>query len=245
MAEPSRWARSRLGRAGRKAVTAAIDQRVRTRALPGQPDVIVGTDARGLDGVVFEGRSYVAEGTTFTGDVRIGRGSTLSPGCTINGPVTIGRWCQLGPGVAVHTADHPTHLLTTYVNERLLGGQQSQGVERHRVTIGDDVWIGHAAVVLRGATVGPGAIVGAATVVTRDVPAYYVVTGNPAGPPRPRFDDRVTELLLALRWWELDDGGLEAIRATFLVDLREVGPATEALVGALDRVRPGWSGSTS
>lgn len=70
--------------------------------------------------------------------------------------------------------------------------------------IGSDVWVGTGAFVLGGVSIGHGAVIGAKAVVTRDVPPYTIVAGNPAQVVRRRFDDRTCERLLALRWWEWD-----------------------------------------
>ena len=72
----------------------------------------------------------------------------------------------------------------------------------HPVVLGHDVWIGHGAVVLPGVTVGTGAAVGAGSIVTRDVPCFAVVVGNPARVLRSRFPDDLVEKLLALAWWD-------------------------------------------
>jgi virginiamycin A acetyltransferase len=68
--------------------------------------------------------------------------------------------------------------------------------------IGPDVWIGTAAALMPGVTIGPGAIVAAHSVVTSDVPAYAVVAGNPAGVVRRRFDEATIAALLAIAWWD-------------------------------------------
>jgi maltose O-acetyltransferase len=83
--------------------------------------------------------------------------------------ITIGDRVLLGPGVHVYAATHPVDAET-----------RRRGLECARpVTIGDDVWIGGAAVVLPGVTIGDRAVIGAASVVTRDVPADVVAAGNP------------------------------------------------------------------
>lgn len=76
--------------------------------------------------------------------------------------------------------------------------------------IGNDVWLGMEAVVMPGVTVGDGAIIGARSVVTRDVPPYTVVAGNPAREVRSRFDRKTVDRLLAIRWW---DWPLDRIKA--------------------------------
>jgi maltose O-acetyltransferase len=85
-------------------------------------------------------------------------------------PVRIGDDCQIGPNVQIYTADHP-----------LDPEVRRSGLESGRpVTIGNNVWIGGAAIILPGVTIGDNAIVGAGSVVTRDVPAGATVVGNPA-----------------------------------------------------------------
>jgi acetyltransferase-like isoleucine patch superfamily enzyme len=67
--------------------------------------------------------------------------------------------------------------------------------------IGNDVWIARGAIVLRGVTIGDGAVIGAGAVVTRDVPPFTVVAGNPAVVIRERFSkDRVAQIM-AMQWW--------------------------------------------
>lgn len=72
------------------------------------------------------------------------------------------------------------------------------------MVIGNDVWIGVNACVLSGVRIGDGAVVGACSVVTRDVPPYAIVAGNPARLVRKRFDDETIEELLKIKWWDWD-----------------------------------------
>ena len=89
--------------------------------------------------------------------------------------VTIGDRTQIGPAVQIYAADHPRDAAT-----------RRTGIEFGRpVRIGSDVWIGGGAILLPGVTIGDGALIGAGSVVTRDVEAGQTVTGNPAR-PRPR-----------------------------------------------------------
>jgi acetyltransferase-like isoleucine patch superfamily enzyme len=70
------------------------------------------------------------------------------------------------------------------------------------IVIGNDVWIGAHATILSGVTIGDGAVVGACSVVAKDVPPYAVAVGNPARVVKHRFSDEVIGRLLAIRWWE-------------------------------------------
>jgi virginiamycin A acetyltransferase len=73
---------------------------------------------------------------------------------------------------------------------------------RGDTVIGPDVWIGTEAVLMPGVTIGAGAIVSARAVVTRDVPPFAIVAGNPARVVRHRFDPDTTRRLLAVSWWD-------------------------------------------
>ncbi len=74
-----------------------------------------------------------------------------------------------------------------------------------QLKIGSDVWIGSGAAIMRGVSVGTGAVIGANSVVTKDIPPYAIVVGNPAKIIKYRFDDDIITLLLKLKWWEMDD----------------------------------------
>lgn len=85
-------------------------------------------------------------------------------------PVTVGDRTLFGPAVQIYTATHP-----------LDARERSAGREFARpVRIGADVWVGGGAIICPGVTIGDRAVIGAGSVVTRDVPADVVVAGNPA-----------------------------------------------------------------
>ncbi|CAM5455544.1 serine O-acetyltransferase [Thauera mechernichensis] len=68
--------------------------------------------------------------------------------------------------------------------------------------IGNDLWIGFGATIVGGVKIGDGAVIGAHAVVTKDVPPYAIVGGNPARLIRMRFDDATVTRLLELKWWQ-------------------------------------------
>ena len=78
-------------------------------------------------------------------------------------------------------------------------------VNKDKLKIGNDVWIGYEAVILSGVTIGDGAIIGTRAVVTKDVPSYTVVGGVPAKPIRKRFDEETIQKLEEIRWWDWEE----------------------------------------
>lgn len=78
-------------------------------------------------------------------------------------------------------------------------------VNKDKLKIGNDVWIGYEAVILSGVTIGDGAIIGTRAVVTKDVPSYTIVGGVPAKPIRKRFDEETIQKLKEIRWWDWEE----------------------------------------
>jgi acetyltransferase-like isoleucine patch superfamily enzyme len=120
----------------------------------------------------------------------------------------IGSFCSISWDVTINAVLHPMDRLTTnafaYVPE--VGGFVGERTQRHeRVQIGNDVWIGAQAIIMPGVRIGDGAVIGAGSIVTRDVEAYEVVAGNPAKTLRWRFDEELRDELLKLRWWDWSD----------------------------------------
>lgn len=109
----------------------------------------------------------------FSSNVKLGYNSGIGINCYIQGPTIIGENVMIGPEVQIYTVNHKTDDL-----ERPMCKQGSEIAKQ--VTIGDDVWISSRVTVLPGVTIGSGSIIGAGSIVTKDVPPYAVVGGNPA-----------------------------------------------------------------
>ena len=124
---------------------------------------------------------------------------------------SIGMFCSIAANTRINALEHPlerltTHKLTYRPNEyfRYLG-VDTNFRERRRakeVIIGNDVWVGHGAVILPGLTIGDGAVIGANAVVTRNVAPYEIVAGVPASLLRLRFPPEIIERLQRLAWWD-------------------------------------------
>ena len=146
----------------------------------------------------------------------MGRHSYCGYKCTFL-DVDIGAFCSIANEVMVGGAHHPVEYVST--SPVFLSHRDSVRTKfaRHdylpivRTTIGNDVWLGQRCLIRAGVTIGDGAVVGMGAVVTRDVPPYAIVGGNPARIIRMRFDDEVVTALLRWKWWALPDEELRRI----------------------------------
>jgi virginiamycin A acetyltransferase len=125
--------------------------------------------------------------------------------------LVIGRFCAIATGATfiMNGANHALGGLSTYPFE-IFGQGWEAGLEaaglddgnRGDTVVGHDVWIGRGAVILPGVRIGSGAIIAAHAVVSRDVPDYAVVAGNPAEVRKMRFAPETIRTLLGIAWWD-------------------------------------------
>jgi maltose O-acetyltransferase len=131
--------------------------------------------------VVGEGCYYLDLIVWLNGDqIELGNHVGFNYGCYVNGfgGLVIGDYSNVGPGSMIHTANH--------LNDDLSRPFVGQGWRKQPVTIGADVWIGMGCVILPGVTIGDHAVVGAGSVVTKDIEPYAIAVGNPAKPIKSR-----------------------------------------------------------
>lgn len=118
----------------------------------------------------------------------------------------IGKYCSISTEVKIFLGgEHRMDWISTYpFSEFFEEAAQITGHPHSKgdVRVGNDVWVAHGATILSGVTVGDGAVIGAHSVVTKDVPPYAVVAGNPAKVVKYRFEPQVVERLLLIRWWD-------------------------------------------
>lgn len=142
--------------------------------------------------------------------------SVAKTGSDISAQVTIGNYTSIGPYVQMHAL----HQHACIQNRNLVSTAQLDGYPKpygeEKITIGNDVWIGRNAVLLGNIIIGDGVIIGAFSVVAKDIPPYAVVVGNPAIIKRYRFADDQIEKLLKIKWWNLKDDIIEENKADFL-----------------------------
>jgi phosphonate metabolism protein (transferase hexapeptide repeat family) len=159
----------------------------------------------------------------------------------------IGKFCSIAAMTRINPGNHPMWRASqshfTYRASRYFPGEADDAEffawrRAHQVAIGHDVWIGHGAIVLPGRAIGDGAVVAAGAVVTKDVPAYTIVAGNPARLIRDRFAPAIAERLQALAWWDWPHERLRlalkdfrSLSAEKFLDRHEAGPQLR-VVGA-------------
>ena len=95
--------------------------------------------------------------------------------------------------------------ISTFPLRYFVAGVPESKAENIDAAVGNDVWIGYDAFMRGTARIGDGAIVAAKSVVTKDVPPYAVVAGNPAREIKERFPAQLVQRLQELRWWDLPD----------------------------------------
>lgn len=130
----------------------------------------------------------------------------------------IGRYCSIGERVyiGVDPIGHPVSWLSTHpfqYNDKYLPIDSSLKYESHwdNVEIGHDVWIGQDSIIMKGVKIGNGAIIGARSIVTHDIPDYAIAVGTPAKVIKYRFPSEVIKSLQKYPWWELSAVSLKPI----------------------------------
>lgn len=149
----------------------------------------------------------------------------------------VGAFCSISPECRIlGGGEHAIDRASTFpLNARLFDPAGRTGLDSTDTgptVIGNDVYIGVGAIVLSGISIGDGAVVGAGAIVSKSVPPYAVVAGNPARIIRYRFDGETRARLLALRWWNWTDERIGASLPWFMGDI-------ESFLDEMERVNAG------
>ena len=157
---------------------------------------------------------------------KVGKYSSEAHNITVHhwgeGHVEIGAFCSIGRDVHIILGGrHNTHAVSTYafgyMHRDVFTVEPPKALHiKPNVIIGNDVWIGREVSIMRGVTIGDGAVVAARSHVVEDVKPYEVVGGNPARHINWRFHPRDIEVLLAIKWWDLPDEMINKISPLLL-----------------------------
>jgi virginiamycin A acetyltransferase len=146
--------------------------------------------------------------------------------------LVIGRYCSIAAETRfiMNGGNHPTDWFTTFpfpvFGEGWEAAMPDAWPNRGDTVVGHDVWIGYGATIMPGVSIGNGAIVATRAVVTKDVPAFAIVGGNPAELIRFRFDAETRGALEDVAWWDWDaDKVTRNVRAICAGDLEALASA--------------------
>lgn len=194
------------------------------------PETTVERRAELRDSVTLGRGVYVGRGTRLDGNVTVGAWTDLMANVEAFGEVDIGKYCAVarrstfqGRGHAIQRACIERDLYVEHL------GTEFETVSRGPIVVGNDVWIGVDTIFLSGVEVGHGAVVGAGSVVTKDVEPYSIVAGVPAEHRGYRFDEPVRSQLLDLGWWDWPIEKIKRNEQFFTTDLNEIGDLSSLL----------------
>lgn len=177
--------------------------------------------------VIFQKSCVISDNDFFEGNNNIGgriHKSYIGYGTYIigeNGYIhdcKIGRFCSIASNCHIGLGDHALNMVSTsplfYNSQSLLPDnflsknipvtEQTIGNTNYKVIIGNDVWLGYNVCVKEGVTIGDGAIIGAKSLVTHDIPPYAIAVGTPAKVIKYRFTPDQIRQLLEIKWWDKD-----------------------------------------
>lgn len=177
--------------------------------------------------VIFQKSSVISDDDFFEGNNNVGghiHKSHIGYGTYIigeNGYIhdcKIGRFCSIASNCHIGLGDHALNMVSSsplfysahsllpnnFLSKNIPVPEQTIEDTKYKVIIGNDVWMGYNVCVKEGVTIGDGAIIGAKSLVTRDIPPYAIAVGTPAKVIKYRFTSEQIQKLLEIKWWDKD-----------------------------------------
>ncbi|TDM46084.1 CatB-related O-acetyltransferase [Macrococcoides goetzii] len=162
-----------------------------------------------------------------SGEIEIGRFVSINGPATrisskLNG-IQIGSYSSIASNVVIQEDFHRMDRITTYfIHQNLFNKtDKNESVSKGKIIIEEDVWIGSNSTILSGVKIGRGSVIGAGSVITKDVPRYSIVVGNPGRVIKKRFNDNVIDKLEKSKWWEKDVEDLKNMEDDFSKNINE------------------------
>ncbi len=175
-----------------------------------------------IHGKVNIGARSTIHQAILSGKITIGSNTTLwGPNIQVlasKNSIEIGNFCSIARDVTIQEYFHDHSNLTTYFIGRNIFGKkiQDEVLSKGNVIIGSDVWIGTGCQIMSGVSIGHGAVIGANSTITKDIPPYAIVGGVPGRIISYRFDETEIKRLLELEWWNWDIEQIKNNKAMFL-----------------------------
>ena len=136
--------------------------------------------------------------------------------------VEVGKFCSIASDCLIGLATHPLKNISTspiFVSKtnatKYKWSTEDVFNEVNKVNIGNDVWIGTKVIILGGIKIGNGAVIGAGSIVTKDIPDYAVAVGIPAQVIKYRFTENIITKLIEIKWWDFPENKLRNQLSTF------------------------------
>jgi acetyltransferase-like isoleucine patch superfamily enzyme len=168
----------------------------------------------------FLHKKCAIEGPSKIYDSRVGRYTYIGKNSTICN-TQIGSFCSIADYCISSPGKHPIDAVSSspvfYSKKNIFRTSfiNREFTEYENTIIGSDVWIGSHVFIKGGLKIGHGAIIGAYSVVTKDVEPYTIIGGNPARIIRKRFDDDIIESLIKSEWWNYDEFTIKSLSVAF------------------------------
>lgn len=164
--------------------------------------------------LIIEENVQLARVSIESKSLKIGAYTYVRSGCQLLTVSKVGRYCSISNNVIIglNKHEHPLDWLSVSLyNKKLTQRYHEKNAAENlqNTIIGNDCWIGRDVIIMSGITIGNGVIIGARSVVTKDVPAYAIVAGSPAKVIRYRFSEQIIHDLQQLMWWNFSEDILQ------------------------------------
>lgn len=167
---------------------------------------------------------HIHSGSKLGNYTSIGKGTNINGPAFINSrkdaPIEIGKYCAIAYNLRIRTRNHHTGYANLQDKFQRRHHFPNLDVVKGPTIIGNNVWIADNVVILPGVNVGDGAVIGAGSVVTKSIPPYTIVAGNPARVIKQRFSDEVARQLLEIKWWDWSEDKIKRNRSFFETDFQ-------------------------